>query len=176
MQIRTIGCQEIQGGFVNSESEQDTVPGGKSPKGGSMFAWLYPLLIALVAAPLIKNGLIRYGDVAWRSSFTWLLYFGLYFACSWVFKKFVFKSRHTLASRHPALDWPVPGPIGKFMKIGQAVAFVGSSILSTFNPFQLVQQLRLTFGQISTSKRLAEKQEVIEQYQTKVSYRLPLDD
>ncbi|NNJ12774.1 M23 family metallopeptidase [Chloroflexales bacterium ZM16-3] len=152
-----------------------TGPVKQASGSGSFWSWLYPLVIALVGAMAIQYVFVRVAQIQWRPAYSWSLYLGLYLICSWVFKRYVFRSANTGAMRHPALDWPVPGPIRKAGRLGQAAAFLTATFLSVFNPFLLLQQLRLTFGQMATSRRLAGSETDVANYQTRVTYRLPLE-
>jgi hypothetical protein len=152
-----------------------TGPAKGAGRAGSFWSWLYPLSIALAGATAIQYVLVHFVQIQWRPAYSWSLYIGLYLVCNWIFKRYVFRSDTIAATRHPALDWPVPGPIRKAGRPGQAAAFLTSTFLSVFNPFLLVQQLRITFGQMATSRRLAGTETDVANYQTRVTYRLPLE-
>ncbi len=79
---------------------------------------------------------------------------------------------------HPAYSWPLPGPYKNWGILGKTIPYItfyGSTLLTLFNPFLLVQQFRMILGQSKTSVRVSAMRAEISNYKTKVNYRLPVD-
>lgn len=74
---------------------------------------------------------------------------------------------------HPALNWPVSGPISILGHGGLTAIFYGSSILTLLNPLQLVQQMRMLKSQSLAARRLQPFHQQPELYKNQVGYRLP---
>ena len=145
-------------------------------KAVSSFQWLYPLLIALFVATLIKLATSKYMAFEWKNTYDWGLYFCCYFLALFLFNKFYKNNANHSKTAHPSYYWPMPGIQGKLGIALKSIAFVFSNLLSLFNPFLLVQQLRLTFGMIWVSSRIKGQEDEIRNYQTKASYRLPFSE
>ena len=76
--------------------------------------------------------------------------------------------------KHPAYNWPASGPIGRFGNMWILMTFYPTVMMSVFNPFQLSQQLRQIVGQVRAHRRIKRTGSDPAEYQTKVSYHLPL--
>ena len=73
--------------------------------------------------------------------------------------------------KHPAMDWPMCGPIGRFGPNALLFTFIPSYFLSLFNPFLLLQFLSQTLGQLLTLVRHRGQKPTT----TRISYRLPFE-
>ncbi len=145
-----------------------------SEESTSSFQWLYPLLLAMVVATLIKLTITQLTSFDWQSSYNWGLYFGCYFLAVLTFKRREQNSKKQ-PNKHPSHSWPTPGIQGKLGTVLKTVIFVHSNFLSLLNPFLFAQQLRLTFGMIGVSYRIKGHEEDIRNYQVKAHYRLPFN-
>jgi murein DD-endopeptidase MepM/ murein hydrolase activator NlpD len=140
----------------------------------SSFQWLYPLLVAMVVATLVKLSLTQLTPVDWQSSYSWGLYFGCYSLAIVIFRQRQNNSKNQL-SKHPSYSWPMPGLKGRLGIGVKTIVFVLSNLLSLLNPFLLFQQIRLTFGMICISYRIRGHEEYIKNYEVKARYRLPFN-
>lgn len=140
----------------------------------SSFQWLYPLLVAIVVATLIKLIITQLTSVDWQSSYNWGLYFGCYFLAVFTFKRRE-KNREKRLNKHPSHSWPMPGIQGKLGIVLKTISFVLSNLLSLLNPLLFVQHLRLTFGMLRVNCRIKGHKEDIKNYQVKAHYRLPFN-
>lgn len=138
-----------------------------------MKAWYMPIVCALPSYFLllfISRSAFDYDPSGWLKL---LGYFLLYFFFAWLLAKIANAGTELEHERHPAYDWPISGPIRYAGKYVFFLTFYPTLILSAFNPFQFVQQMRQIFGQEKAAKRLKGNEAENANYQTQVEYRLP---
>lgn len=143
----------------------------------ALWLFLIPLFLALIVATTtheyLEHKLGKDISTLWRV----FIYVATYFFFNWLINKLFGKqSEKKELPPHPALHWPMSGPISKLGHKGMILTFLPSIVLSSFNPFQLIQQVRQTFGQLSIAKRIEGKEEEFANYQTKVDYQLPFNN
>lgn len=145
-------------------------------KSTSRLRWVYPLLLGLIAATLIKTIATHYVTTEWKSLYNWVLYFCCYFMALHFFTTLEKKSIKHSAARHPSYDWPIPGVQGT-LGIGlKTLIFVLSNLLSLLNPVLLAQRLRLMFGMLRVGLRVKGREDEIRHYKTKAIYHLPFNE
>jgi len=149
----------------------------KKKNPNSLWVWFTPIVLGLVLTEIVK----RVAMYVWSYELGALLYVSLYllffFSISTIIRTWFFKAEKTVdkPQPHPALDWPLPGPLIKFGNKIYLFTFIPSSFLSILNPFLFVQMMRQMFGQFKISKRLYENEDAFLNYKTKAQYRLPFD-
>lgn len=138
-------------------------------------SWLVPVLIALFIATLINKLAVYWFHFNWTTVLNFVNYFGVYALASVLTKKYDARRCHATsgAQKHPAYDWPLPRPIGKYGKFAPLLTYYPSQLLSLLNPFLFIQQIKLLFGQILLNKRLREDSNYFEVFQSATHYRLP---
>jgi hypothetical protein len=135
--------------------------------------WVTPILIAMVLAFTIERLIVSL--LGWRMNT--ILVVLLYIVCYTIVSVLIAKLGPASDKKvlHPAMKWPMSGPIHHLGHIGMALVFMPTALLSSFNPWQFVQQIKQIFGQIKISKRLKGNEEFFETYQTKVEYQYPFN-
>lgn len=152
------------------------LPKKKAINGHSIVAFLLPILVALAVHLGLMEALDQLWDYRPPKVGQFFLYFSLYLFINWIVKTLFFKTEKITPEPHPALQWPMPGPIGRLGPYGMMMTFLPSSLLSLVNPFLFSQQLRQMYGQFKIHKRLEDNETDFSHYQTKVDYRLPFED
>ncbi|MCW8876294.1 MAG: M23 family metallopeptidase [Kangiellaceae bacterium] len=141
----------------------------------SPWGWLYAIFSALACFMLIEKGT----QLIFEYHLPAIIKISVYLLFYWFFWRYIFNRPNAAqtksSEKHPAYEWPVSGPIKALGHSGMLFTFLPTLLLSNFNPFQVVQQFKMLFGQAKAAKRLAQFDGELENYQTKVQYRLPLN-
>ncbi|NVJ60912.1 MAG: M23 family metallopeptidase [Gammaproteobacteria bacterium] len=165
----------------NSTSEFSNETKSRSASFHRLMPWLIYFLTFFAV--------IHFWGQEWSILSRILIAVGLYLAIAKLYKVLFLPAKLRQKSkqqeqqeRHPAYDWPTPGPFngtGLKGKMLPLIIFYGSSMLTILNPFILVQHVRILLGQMKTFRRLdsegINEEQDFKDYKTKVSYRLPFD-
>lgn len=141
--------------------------------GERFSAWYWPIIFAVLVSFAIERGIEWLFDYPFGRFLSLLLFFTVYFVLAGLLKAAQVPKAEQ--QRHPANDWPISGPIRYLGRYASYFTFLPSLLLSSLNPWQLVQQFKQLGGQLGIAKRIKGREAEIAEYQTKVSYRLPFD-
>lgn len=135
--------------------------------------WYSPMIAALLIMFVIDYSVRGLFDYKLARIWTMVIYLGLYFVIAgWLNTIRVPKAER---QPHPAESWPTSGPIRHVSRYVMLLTFYPTLLLSSLNPWQLIQQFKQLGGQARIAKRMKGREEEISKYQTKVSYRLPFE-
>ena len=121
-----------------TESVQETT---KKPFMKTFFGnWVVPIVIAMILAFVIERLVANLLDWHMNSILVVLLYIVCYAIVSVLIAKLSRTSKDKAV--HPALTWPMSGPIHHLGHYGMGLVFLPTALLSSFNPWQFVQQMK----------------------------------
>ena len=153
-----------------NKTESRQTQGSQSPWG-----WLYAIFSALACFMIVEKST----QFFFGFQLPVFIKITVYLVFYWLFWRYIFSHPNSKqpksTEKHPAYDWPVSGPIKALGHNGMLFTFLPTLMLSNFNPFQVVQQFKMLFGQAKAAKRLGEFENGLENYQTKAQYRLPFN-
>lgn len=163
---------------MEHHSKYDETTQNNKPKRYLSALWLFliPLLLALVVATTTHEYLEHKLEEKISTFWRMLMYVGTYFFFNWsIHKLFAKPAKKKEFPPHPALNWPMSGPISKLGHKGMIFTFLPSVILSSLNPFQLIQQIKQALGHLNITKRIEGKEDEFANYQAKIDYQLPFN-
>lgn len=164
--------RDIENQPNNDVPKEDSSPSGSSAKTDFLL-WIVPIVLTLIIAISANHWIEAKYDYDMSGFITLIFFLTIYWLVTKIVHFFFNDKPKTTPPPHPALNWPMSGPIGNLGKYAYVVTFVPTSFLSIFNPWQLIQQIRQIKGQVSIANRIAGTELETGNYQCKVKYQLP---
>lgn len=145
-----------------------------SGKFSFFWTWIFPIVLALGLAIGTEEIYEYITGNRYGSLLDITIYLAYYFLIVFIIGKLRNKNKEP-ATPHPAMNWPMSGPIGKLGHYVYVFTFLPTSLLTIFNPWLFWQQIKQMAGMSKIAKRCNAHESQFENYKTKVEYQYPFD-